>query len=395
MSILSILAFGSADLLKVIDSMYAKEIAENTYNSGIGVELMNASRAIAGIAGLFYIASKISGQIIRNEGINFIPLLRPFALMILIGLVPQITTLIDTTFQKVAVAAQADNESVKNRVAMLQKKREEAVKKKWKEIEDNDDAYAMEFGEPGDDMFAAVTKSFNIAVGKMSDDFKSAMYDFTQSMMSLLGDIAYIILYLISAVYRIILRIVAPLAIAFAIFDGLSNNVLEWFGKYVNYALLPMVAGIYQNIAVTLNMGFLDEMMASGDMSSTLPSQDPFAFGLVYTGVLIILLVLYMQIPSITNMIMVVGGSSGIIQGLTGKVASSTNTAGRFGSKRMSSGTMATSVMGTSGPIGSMIKDTASSRMDGGGGGGSRAGGFTSAARGPSRGFSNNSKPST
>ena len=113
----------------------------------------------------------------------------------------------------------------------------------------------MEFGEPSDDMFAVVTKSFNIAVGKMSDDFKSAMYDFTQSMLSLLGDIAYIILYLISAVYRIILRIVAPLAIAFAIFDGLSNNVLEWFGKYVNYALLPMVAGIYQNIAVTSKYG--------------------------------------------------------------------------------------------------------------------------------------------
>ena len=121
MSSLTILAAGSADLLKVIDTMYTKEIAQNTYNSGIGVELMNASRAIAGIAGLFYVASKISGQIIRNEGINFIPLLRPFALMILIGLVPQITTLIDTTFQKVAVAAQADNESVKSRVALLQK----------------------------------------------------------------------------------------------------------------------------------------------------------------------------------------------------------------------------------------------------------------------------------
>ena len=391
---LTTLAFGSADLLKVIDTMYTREIAQNTYNSGIGVELMNASRAIAGIAGLFYVASKISSQIIRNEGINFIPLLRPFALMILIGLIPQITSLIDATFQKVAVAAQADNESVKSRVAMLQKKREEAVKKKWKEIEGNDDAYAMEFGEPSDDMFAAVTKSFNIAVGKMSDDFKSALYDFTQSMLSLLGDVAYIILYLISAVYRIILRIVAPLAIAFAIFDGLSNNVLEWFGKYVNYALLPMVAGIYQNIAVTLNMGFLDEMMLSGDMSTTLPSQDPFAFGLVYTGVLIILLVLYMQIPSITNMIMVVGGSSGIIQGLTGKITSNTNAAARFGNKRLAGGVLATSVMGSSGPIGSMIKDTASSQM-GRGGASSSNGGSASTARGPSRGFSNNARHST
>ena len=140
-------------------------------------------------------------------------------------------------------------------------------------------------------------------------------------------------------------------------------------------------------------MGFLDEMMISGDISGTLPSQDPFAFGLVYTGVLIILLVLYMQIPSITNMIMVVGGSSGMIQGLTGKIASNTNASGRFGNKRMSGGTMATSVMGTSGPIGSMIKDTASSRM--GRGGDTHINGSSgSTARGPSRGFSNNARHS-
>jgi len=360
---ITVLAFGSADFLKVIDLMYAKQIAENTYESAIGVELMSASRGIAGIAGLFYIASKLSGQIIRNEGINFIPLLRPFALMILIGLIPDITTLIDTTFKKVAVAARADSESVKVRVDELQKKREQAVKRKWKEIEDNEDAYNTEFGEPEDDgMFKSVIKTFNIATGKMADDFKSALYDFTQAMLSLLGDIAYIILYLISAIYRIILRIIAPLAIAFAIFDGLANNVIEWFGKYINYALLPMVAGIYQNIAVTLNIGFLDEMMISGDMSTTLPGQDPFAFGLVYTGVLIILLVLYTQIPSITNMIMVVGGSSGMIQGLTGKSIAGASTAKRIGGMSVAGGPMTAAAMSTAGAMGSVAKQMGQSR---------------------------------
>lgn len=367
MTLATLLAFASADMLKIIDTMYTREIAGNTYGSGIGVELMNASRAIAGIAGLCFIASKISGQIVRNEGINFIPLLRPFGLMILIGLVPQITDLIDTTFNKVSIAAQADSESVRLRVAQLQEKRDEAVKKKWKDIEENEDAYNAEFGETGDDMFAVVIKSFNIATGKMADDFKSALYDFTQSMLSLLGDIAYIILYLISAVYRIILRVIAPLALAFAIFDGLSNNALEWFGKYINYALLPMVAGIYQNIAVNLNMGFLDEMMISGDMSSTLPSQDPFAFGLVYTGVLIILLVLYTQIPSLTNMIMVVGGTSGIIQGLTGKAMAGARSAGRVGNTRIAGGPLSTPVMSTAGAMDSVVRDMAHSRMNGSG----------------------------
>lgn len=355
-------SFGSADLLKVIDLMYTKQIAANTYGSAIGSELLTASRGIAGIAGLFYIGSKISGQIVRNEGINFIPLLRPFALMILIGLIPDIATLIDTTFEKVAVVAKADSESVKLRVAELQKKREQAVKRKWQQIEENDDAYNTEFGEPDDDMFKSVSKAFNIATGKMADDFKSALYDFTQAILSLLGDIAYIILYLISAIYRIILRVIAPLAIAFAIFDGLSNNVIEWFGKYINYALLPMVAGIYQNIAVTLNMGFLDEMMISGDMSSTLPSQDPFAFGLVYTGVLIILLVLYTQIPSITNMIMVVGGSSGMVQGLTGKAVAAGGAAKRMGGMRVGGGGMNTAAMGTAGAMGTVVQQMGAQR---------------------------------
>lgn len=323
------LAFAGADMLKIIENMYQEQITANGYNSSVGGALLDAARGIAGIAGICWVGSKLAGQILRNEGINFIPLLRPFALIFLIAYIPQVANLIDKTFDGIAKVAQADNAAIATRVQALQKKREEAVKKKWQIIEENSDEYNKIYGDPTSVVpgVETVVKSFNIAIGKMTDDVKSALYDFTQSMLAMLGDIAYIILYLISVVYRIILRVIAPISIAIAIFDGMSNNFIEWIGKYVNYALLPCIAGIYQNIAVKINMTFLTEMVASGDISATLPGQDPFAFGLVYTGVLVIILVIYTQIPSITNMVMVVGGTSGIVQGLTAKTAAMGRTA--------------------------------------------------------------------
>lgn len=373
-----ILGFAETDILKIIMEMYKATIANTGYSSAIGGKLLETAQAIGGIAGLTYVGSKLAGQVLRNEGINFLPLLRPFALIFLIAAIPQLATLMDATFEGIAQVAEADNAAVAASVQALQKKREEAVKRKWKAIEDNAEDYNSIFGDPSSSIpgVESIVKSFNIAIGKMTDDVKSALYDFTQTMLALLGDIAYAILFLISCVYRIILRVVAPISIAIAIFDGTNNNYLEWFGKYINYALLPTVAGIYQNIAVKINITFLNAMMISGDFSSTHPSQDPFAFGLVYTGVLIVIVVLYTQIPSITNMIMVVGGSSGMVQGLTGKSMAMGRTASPLAGRAANAGAHGTMVA-----AGSIVGSAAGAAK------GVFQGGMTSGAKGMAGGI--------
>jgi hypothetical protein len=78
--------------VEIIRTQLYRELINSTQKGTIQT-FENYARVIAGTGAMLYIVSRLMGS--RNEPIDFFPLLRPFAIVLLIGSLSRITDAID------------------------------------------------------------------------------------------------------------------------------------------------------------------------------------------------------------------------------------------------------------------------------------------------------------
>lgn len=310
------------DVIDILKDAYATSLQGLTATSTIAT----IGRYIAGIGGMFYIGKSVMGQISRNESINFIPLIRPIFFLMAVGWSGSICDSIDGICDSISISAQYDSEGMKKAYENYDNQVETAIAKKWENIAKDKAAFEKEFGEGSYSETFGTQWTNNVVIGisKMKDDFIAAILDTTTEVLQWVNYFAFMVMYLMSFLFRICLRAVAPIAIGIAIFDGFSNNAVEWLGKYINYALLPAIANLYG----ALSFNILTKMMKAlidngiiGNENAKIDSFDITTFGAAYIAVLIVLIIGWFFIPTIANMVVSVGGSSAAIQGFAGRAA--------------------------------------------------------------------------
>jgi hypothetical protein len=312
-------------IFKIIFDIYANQATiAQTYANLIEPKV----RLIAGIGALIYIFGKLITQIANNQEIDFFPFLRPFAILLLIPLSPQICTAIDTFGEEVRSLVNNQNENIATRVQNQTEKIEKLVEKKWEEIGKNPEKYAAVFNsnlnEDKSGFLGEVMVDFKIGMYKFSEEFKFQILSVVQSILLCLMQIAECCLLLISISFRIVLRIGFPITVALSIFPGFTSSLAYWFGKYINFALLPAVAAMYSSIAFNL----CDTYIGSYDIETSMATmgvetQQPEFLGLAFIGLLFLSLVGYWQVPSMTAMLVNVGGVGTIVQGATRTIQNS------------------------------------------------------------------------
>lgn len=128
---------------------------------------------------------------------------------------------------------------------------------------------------------------------------------------------------LISIAFRIVLRIGFPITVALCIFPGFTNSLAMWFGKYINFAIMPAVAAMYSSIAFNLCKIYITSYDVNTAVSSMgIETQQPEFLGLAFIGILILSLIGYTQVPSMTAMLLSVGGVGQIVSAATRSVQS-------------------------------------------------------------------------
>ena len=313
------------DILKFIEDTYQSTIGttQSAFN-GIVREI----RAVAGVGALIYIFSRLAGQLMRSEPIDFFPYLRPFFIVMLIALAPSLCNVMDKVSMEFYNKNNARNTRLTAEIAKIEGKLDQAVKKKW-EIKGQN----PEVGIPtntGGGILSFVSNSYSRfmqAIGsqieELGDYLKAALLSLIQDILLILMQVAEACLYLISICYRLILRLAAPIVFCSAIFPGMSNALVDWFAKYINFCLMPFVASVVTTICFTINENYLNAYIANinsyiaGGGSATM---DPTLMGLSYIGLLIICLVFYFQVPSLTNLFVTAGGVSMLIAGASSQL---------------------------------------------------------------------------
>lgn len=283
-------------------------------------------RAVAGIGALVYIFSRLVPQVMRSEPIDFFPYLRPFMLMVLIGLSPRICNGIDKLGESIRTAVERQNGTLYEKIAEQTKLLQQTVDAKWQEIGEHPELFRQVDPSFDPDAFGS---SLKLSFAEYSEKFKYELLSYTQDILLALMQLAECILFLISFTYRLVLRMGAPIAIALAVFPGMSNNIAEWFGKYINYTLLPTVAAIYSSIAFKVTLKYLSyydpKTIVLGNAGGA-EAHTPEYMGLAFIGILVMCLIGYCQVPSMTNMLVTVGGVGAMVQGATSLAKSGAGT---------------------------------------------------------------------
>jgi hypothetical protein len=290
------------NLLSTIETTY------NTMKNENFGDVIQVGKAIGGIGALIYIMQKVWSMVLQGNGIDFIPLIRPFVLLMLITSSGLLCNSLDKIGETLETYSNVNAQAVGIKI-------NEAMTKRKQFIENDEsfrrpkDAQAMK-----DQGFSLGDLGIIDELGIKFDQSKAYLeFYFDYAVMKGLGlvhDVAYIALKLISFFMRLILRIVAPISFGLAIWEGFQNNIYEWVGKYLNYLFLSYCVGIYAQLLSRIELIYLNaqlqEIQTQQD-SSTL-------------GVLVILLLGilgYLWVPTAANMLVSVGGVSQVTSGIT------------------------------------------------------------------------------
>jgi conjugative transposon TraJ protein len=299
-------------------------------------QLIGVGRGIAGFAATWYIAYRVWRHLANAEPIDFYPLLRPFAIAIVILLFPSVIGLINGVMQPTVTGTAAMVEGSNQAVATLLQQKEEAIK--------TTDAWQMYVGETGngdrdkwykythpddpngDDqgVFEGIGNDIKFAMAKASYNFKNSIKEWMSQVLEILFQAAGLCINTIRTFYMIVLAILGPLVFGLAVFDGFQHTLTVWLARYVNIFLWLPVANIFGAI-----IGKIQELMLQLDISQINESGDTFfsSTDVAYLIFMIIGIVGYFTVPSVANYIVHAGGGNTLLYKVTSFFGNSTKTA--------------------------------------------------------------------
>lgn len=298
--------------------------------------LIGVGRGLAGFAALWYIASRVWRQIAAAEPIDFYPLLRPFALGMAIVLFPAVIALINGVLQPTVSATKAMVKDSNKAIAVLLKKKEEAVKKSdsWQmyvgESGNGDSEKWYKYTHPKDPerndegMFESIGNDIKFFMDKQSYNFRNSIKQWLSQVLEVLYAASSLCINTLRTFFLIVLAILGPLVFGFAVFDGFQHTLTVWLARYVNIFLWLPIANIFGSI-----IGKIQENMLRLDISQIGHQGDTFfsSTDTAYLIFLIIGIVGYFSVPNVANYVVHAGGGNTILQRVNTIVSNTSSTA--------------------------------------------------------------------
>lgn len=306
----------------------AQEISDNIYGFNAVLEklfdqmlplsarLIDIGRAIGGFAALWYIGVRVWKQIARAEGIDFFPLLKPFAIGMAIMLYPGVIGLMNGVLKPLETGTRAMASDSNKAIIEHIRHREQAIKETapdavFQGTDPETEKYEQPDGSTEESgIFSGLRSAFSLF------NIKSFIKTFVSEIFHILYSAASLCINVIRTFYLIILAILGPIAFGLSIFDGFHNSLSNWFARYIHVYLWLPVANIFGAICSKI----LENMMVL--------DQDFFS-STAYLIFLVIAIVGYTTVPSVSGYIVQAGGNDSLL----GKVTSSTQQAAALAAK--------------------------------------------------------------
>lgn len=289
------------------------EILRSLYDEMIplSADMAGVAKGVAGLGALFYVAIKVWQAISRAEPIDVFPLLRPFALGICIMFFP--TIVLGSINAVLSPVVKGTHAMLENQVLDLNALQEKKDKLEYEAmIRNPEKAYLV-----SDEAFDKKLEELGWSPGDLATMsamyFERGMFQFGQSIkdsfrefLEILFNAAALVIDTIRTFFLIVLCILGPIAFAISVWDGFQSTLNQWFTRYISVYLWLPVADLFSSILARIQSLILERDIEN--LSD--PSFIPDTTNTVYIIFMIIGIVGYFTVPTVTGWIIQASGAT-------------------------------------------------------------------------------------
>jgi conjugative transposon TraJ protein len=278
-------------------------------------ELISVGQALGGFGALWFIANRVWGHLGRAEAIDFYPLLRPFAISVALIIYPAIISLtngilqptVDGTDALVTGSNQAITTLLQQEQAVMQQGSE------WQMFVGPDgsgslDRWEQLSGEADSGLFSGLSNRVKFEMAKASYSLRNSIKVWLSEILQTLFEAAALCINTVRIFYLIVLAIVGPLVFGLAVYPGFQHLIGAWLARYIHIFLWLPVANIFGSI-----IGQIQQIMITSDINQLQANGQTF-FGptdAAYLVFLVMGIVGYFTVPSVTSHIIQVSAAGG------------------------------------------------------------------------------------
>ncbi len=218
--------------------------------------LVDLARAIGGIAAFFYISKRIYEQLIADNPVYILPLLRPFALVLVITFWGSFVNLLLAPTKGLTELSEAVYVNKKHIVKeKLEEKQQAILATDLPLFYENEEKEAALW----DKGINLLLTTYNIISGRaIQNQVSFYLMDATRQLFESLFEVLVYLIAFLRTVFCVLLVIFGPLVFALSIFDGFQDNYLQWIARFVNVNLYLPIALLILSIVQEILIYVLD-----------------------------------------------------------------------------------------------------------------------------------------
>lgn len=241
-------------LLQVLSTRDFFEFTDVLLNSGLNNArlLVDLARAIGGIAAFFYISKRIYEQLIADNPVSILPLLRPFAFVLILTFWGPFVNLLLVPTKALTNLSESVYANKKHIVKeKLEEKQLAILATDMPLFYENEEKEAALW----DKGINLLLTTYNVFSGRaLSNQINFYIMDSLRQLLESLFEVLVYLIGFLRMVFCVLLVIFGPLVFALSIFDGFQDNYLQWIARFINVNLyLPialLILAIVQEILI-------------------------------------------------------------------------------------------------------------------------------------------------
>lgn len=295
----------------------------------LSADMAAVAKGVAGLGALFYVAIKVWQALSRAEPIDVYPLLRPFALGICIMFFP--TMVLGTINAVLSPVVQGTHTILENQVLDLNDlqakkdllEREAMLRNPETAYLASDEEFDKKLEELGWSPSDLVTMS-GMYMERGMYSMEQTVKNWFRNLLEVLFQAAALVIDTIRTFFLIVLSILGPIAFAISVWDGFQATLTQWLTRYISVYLWLPVADLFSCMLAKIQSLIIEkdiEMLAD-------PNYIPDTSNTVYIIFMIIGIVGYFTIPTVTGWIIQAGGAGNFTRNVNQTAMKSGNVAG-------------------------------------------------------------------